>query len=88
MSDLIDTRAVATVAITVNGKSVTVPAGASAAVAIMVSGDACRMSVSGEARGPLCGMGICMECCVTIDGVPRVRSCQVVARAGMEIVTG
>jgi D-hydroxyproline dehydrogenase subunit gamma len=88
MNDLEDARAVATVAITVNGKSVTVPAGASAAVAIILSGDACRVSVSGEARGPLCGMGICMECCATVDGVPHVRSCQVVARAGMEIVTG
>jgi D-hydroxyproline dehydrogenase subunit gamma len=88
MSDVKDTRAAASVAITVNGKSVTVPVGASAAVAIMVSGDACRMSVSGEARGPVCGMGICMECCATVDGVPHVRSCQAIARAGMEIVTG
>lgn len=88
MSDLRDTRAVATIAITVNGKSVTVPAGASAAVAMIVSGAACRVSVSGEPRGPLCGMGICMECCATVDGVPHVRSCQVIARAGMEIVTG
>jgi hypothetical protein len=88
MRDVRDTRAVASVAITVNGKSVTVPAGGSAAVAIMVSGDACRMSVSGEARGPLCGMGICMECCATVDGVRHVRSCQVMARAGMEIITG
>ena len=88
MSDVRDTRAVASVAITVNGKPVTVPAGASAAVAIMVSGDACRTSVSGEPRGPLCGMGICMECCATVDGVPHVRSCQVIARAGMEIVIG
>jgi D-hydroxyproline dehydrogenase subunit gamma len=88
MSDPRDTAVAATVAITVNGKSVAAPAGASAAAAIMVSGDACRMSVSGEDRGPLCGMGICMECCATIDGVPHVRSCQVIVRAGMEIVTG
>lgn len=88
MSDLRDKAVAATVAITVNGKSVAVPVGASAAAAIMMGGDACRMSISGEARGPLCGMGICMECCATIDGVPHVRSCQVIARAGMEIVTG
>lgn len=78
----------AAIVVTVNGKSVTVPAGASVSVAIVVSGDACRVSVSGEPRGPLCGMGICMECCATVDGVPHVRSCQVIARAGMEIVTG
>jgi hypothetical protein len=33
-------------------------------------------------------MGICMECCATVDGVNHVRSCQVIVRAGMEIVTG
>jgi D-hydroxyproline dehydrogenase subunit gamma len=79
---------VTAVAITVNGETVMVPPGASAAVAIMMSGAACRVSVSGEPRGPLCGMGICMECCATVDGIPHVRSCQVVVKAGMEIVTG
>jgi D-hydroxyproline dehydrogenase subunit gamma len=46
-----------------------------------------RRSVSGEVRGPLCGMGICFECRVTIDGRAHCRSCQVVCRAGMEVRT-
>ncbi len=44
-----------------------------------------RRSVSGEPRGPLCGMGICFECRVTIDGREHCRSCQVPAAEGMEV---
>jgi hypothetical protein len=47
-----------------------------------------RTSVLGQARGPICGMGICMECRVTINGQPHCRSCQTVCSEGMEILTG
>jgi aerobic-type carbon monoxide dehydrogenase small subunit (CoxS/CutS family) len=30
-----------------------------------------------DVRGPLCGMGICHECRVTIDGTPHRRACLV-----------
>jgi hypothetical protein len=71
----------------VNGKPVSVPAGATVAVAIMLAGEACRKSVTGESRGPLCGMGICFECRAGIDGNPHSRTCQVICRAGMEVRT-
>jgi aerobic-type carbon monoxide dehydrogenase small subunit (CoxS/CutS family) len=48
---------------------------------------ACRVSVTGEPRGPLCGMGICFECRVTIDGHPHCRACQTEAVEGMRIQT-
>ena len=35
-----------------------------------------------RAARPLCGMGICFECRVTIDGRAHVRSCQVPAAPG------
>jgi D-hydroxyproline dehydrogenase subunit gamma len=76
-----------TVTLTINGKPVIAPAGTTVAAAIMVSGASCRVSVNGEPRWPLCGMGVCMECCVTLDRVPHVRSCQVIVREGMEIAT-
>jgi sarcosine oxidase subunit alpha len=44
-----------------------------------------RRSVSGEPRFPLCGMGICFECRVTIDGVKHQRSCQILAEEGMVV---
>jgi sarcosine oxidase subunit alpha len=74
--------------ITVNGKPMRVAAGTSVAAAMMMAGEPCRFSVSGQARGPLCGMGICMECRATVDGVPHQRTCQLVCSSGMDVVTG
>ena len=63
-------------------------AGTTVAAAVMASGEsAFRRSVTGEPRGPLCGMGICFECRVTIDGVPHSRSCQTPCVEGMEVRT-
>jgi D-hydroxyproline dehydrogenase subunit gamma len=77
-----------TVTVRVNGVSVTMPAGSMVASAILKTGVHCfRRSVSGELRGPLCGMGICFECRVTIDGEQHCRSCQTVCRNGMDVRT-
>jgi D-hydroxyproline dehydrogenase subunit gamma len=75
------------VSITVNGKPVRATTGASVAAAMLMAGEPCRVSVTGEARAPLCGMGICMECRVTVNGVPHQRSCQLLCAPGMEVVT-
>jgi D-hydroxyproline dehydrogenase subunit gamma len=76
-----------TITLTVNGSPVTVVAGATVAVAVTIAGQACRTSVTGEARAPLCGMGICFECRVRINGTPHRRSCQIVCAPGMEVKT-
>jgi len=77
-----------TVTLVVNGVSVTMPAGSIVSAAILKTGiDGFRRSVTGEARGPLCGMGICFECRVTIDGDQHCRSCQTVCRNGMDVRT-
>lgn len=46
-----------------------------------------RSPVSGEPRGPYCGMGVCFECEVAIDGVLARRACLTGARDGMVIRT-
>jgi D-hydroxyproline dehydrogenase subunit gamma len=70
----------------VNGVSVRVPRGSTVAAAVLLAGrSAFRRSVSGELRGPLCGMGICFECRVAVDGQLHVRSCQMLCREGMEV---
>jgi D-hydroxyproline dehydrogenase subunit gamma len=75
------------VIVTVNGASVVVPASATVAVAVAISGQPFRTSVSGEPRAALCAMGICYECRVTIDGIPHRRSCQILCEPGMEVKT-
>ena len=76
-----------TVELTVNGAKLAVPLGSSVAVAVAIAGVACRTSVTGEPRGPVCGMGICFECRVSINGAPHCRSCQTLCESGMEVTT-
>ena len=76
------------VTLIVNGVSVTMPMGSMVSAAILKAGtNAFRRSVSGEPRGPLCGMGICFECRVIIDGEAHCRSCQTLCRNGMDVRT-
>ncbi len=74
--------------ITVNGKTVSVAEGTTVAAAVMMAGEPTRLSVWGEPRAPLCGMGICMECRATVNGVAHRQSCQLICEPGMEVVTG
>lgn len=46
-----------------------------------------RRSVAGGVRGPICAMGICFECRVTIDGDPHRRACMELCRDGMQVET-
>ena len=72
----------------VNGVVVEMPAGSMVSGAIVKAGvTVFRRSVTGEPRGPLCGMGICFECRVSIDGEAHCRSCQTICRDGMDIRT-
>lgn len=74
--------------ITIDGRLHTVPASTSVAVALLTCGASrFRTSVQGEPRGPVCGMGICFECRVTIDGRPHQRACLVACTPGMSIRT-
>jgi len=75
------------VKVTIDGAPVSVQRGTTVAAAIIISGGwRFRRSVSGEPRGPLCGMGICYECRVTIDGQAHAKSCQIQCRDGMEVI--
>ncbi len=76
------------ITLTINGSKISVEEGTTVAAAVICSGEtAFRRSVTGEARGPLCGMGICFECRVTIDGEVLKRSCNITAIDGMEVST-
>jgi len=72
------------ITITVNGQPVPAFAGESIAAVLMAAGfRALRCAeASGSPRGFYCGMGMCFDCLVTIDGVPNQRSCMAEARNG------
>lgn len=77
-----------TVRIVADDRPVSVAAGTSVAAALLGLGiSAFRRSVDGTPRGPLCGMGICHECRVTIDGVAHRRACLVPVTEGMHVST-
>lgn len=79
----------ALVQITVNGSTMQVEPDVTVAAALLNAGIwNLRESVQTEPRGPLCGMGICYECRVTINGIEHRRACLRVVEPGMEITTG
>ncbi|MFA9215977.1 MAG: (2Fe-2S)-binding protein [Sphingomonadaceae bacterium] len=76
------------VSLRVNGRQVSVEPGTTVAAAIAHAGNgATRRSVSGMLRAPLCGMGVCQECRVQIDGREHQLACQTLSAEGMEVST-
>lgn len=72
----------------INSQPVEVAEGTTVAAAVLNHSTATtRTSITGQPRGPLCGMGICFECRLTIDGQLHVRSCQLLCRPGMQVET-
>lgn len=77
------------VEIVVDGHRMTVKEGMPLAAALLSAGvSAFRVSVTGMPRTPICGMGSCFECRVTVDGRPHQRSCLLPCVAGMVVETG
>ncbi|MFM0392405.1 (2Fe-2S)-binding protein [Paraburkholderia phytofirmans] len=71
------------VSVTINGHRIDVDAGTTVAAALVLAGvRSTRMSVSGQPRAALCGMGVCQECRVTIDGRAHALACQTLCREG------
>jgi predicted molibdopterin-dependent oxidoreductase YjgC len=73
--------------ILVDGAPVVAYEGETIATALLGSGQIAfrRTAKRGAPRGLFCGMGVCFDCLVTVDGVPNVRSCVTPARPGMRV---
>ncbi|MGB6262009.1 MAG: (2Fe-2S)-binding protein [Rhodanobacter sp.] len=69
----------------IDGETFRVKAGISVAAALAAAGRPFRRSPNGQPRAPLCGMGVCFECRVRIDGVAQQRACMVPVRDGMTV---
>lgn len=73
---------------TFDGRPVAAAPGQSLAASLTAAGiRAFRTTATGAGRGVFCGMGVCQDCLVTVDGVPGRRACMTPAAAGM-VVTG
>lgn len=75
------------VRITVDGETVEGLEGQSIAGVLLGSGRVSwrETAVAGRPRGLFCGIGVCFDCLVTVDGVPDVRACQRRACEGDEV---
>jgi predicted molibdopterin-dependent oxidoreductase YjgC len=73
----------------VDGLSLAVIAGQSLAAALVEHGVWAfrRNPITGEARGPYCGMGVCFECEVEVDDRRGVRACMAEVADGMVVRT-
>ena len=40
-----------------------------------------------QPRGLYCGIGLCQECRMTVDGIPNIQACQTLATPGCRIET-
>jgi sarcosine oxidase subunit alpha len=75
----------------VDGRPVTAYSGETVFAALLAEGiRVLRHPVKDQAktaRGGFCGMGVCQECRVMVDGLPDQRACMTEVRDGMEICT-
>lgn len=73
--------------ILVDGQPLEAFEGESVAVAVLAAGRRVLRSTArqGKPRGLYCGIGVCFDCVMTIDGLPNIRTCQTSVRAGMRV---
>jgi len=75
--------------IQINGQPATAFAGESVAAVLLAHNQRIFRHTlkTGQPRGIFCGMGICYDCLVTVDGVPNIRACVTPVAEGMRIET-
>lgn len=78
-----------TICFTFNGREMEAYDGETVAAALLASGcrSLRRTSRRGEPRGLFCGMGVCFDCLMQIDGRPNVQACVTPVRDGMRVET-
>jgi predicted molibdopterin-dependent oxidoreductase YjgC len=70
----------------VDGETVTAFRGESVAAVLIASGGVVTRSTAGGApRGVFCGMGVCFDCLVVVNGVANTRACMTLVEEGMVV---
>ena len=72
-----------------DGDPVTAEPGHTVAAALLADGRRAwrRTRGGGEPRGVFCGIGVCFDCLVVVDGHPNQRACLTPARDGSTVTT-
>ena len=72
---------------TFNGQDVSCESGQSIAAALIAEGNRELRSTrfGDKPRSIFCGIGVCFDCVVVIDGVANQRSCVIAAKQGMKV---
>lgn len=75
--------------ITVDGRALAVRPGQTIAAALLAAGVLSwrRTRQASAPRGLYCGIGVCFDCLLTVNGRPGVRACLAQVHAGDEVVT-
>lgn len=75
--------------IEVDGEMLRAYEGETVAAALLAAGrhSLRRTSRFGEPRGVYCGMGVCFDCVMIVNGIPNVRTCQTRVGTGMTVRT-
>lgn len=78
------TPGAATFEITFGGTAIRVVPGQTVGAALLAAGVRSWRTtrIEGRPRGLFCGIGVCFDCLVTVNGRPSLRACLVEARPG------
>jgi len=78
------------ITVSIDGRSVSAFAGESVAAVLLAEGIRSfrQTAKRGEGRGLFCGIGICYDCLVTVDGTANLRACLTPVTPGCAIETG
>ncbi|MFE7790033.1 (2Fe-2S)-binding protein [Streptomyces sp. NPDC057460] len=87
--DLVEARPGPSFTVTFDGREIGAMPGQSIAAVLWSAGVTSWRSTRGEGgpRGVFCGIGVCFDCLVTVDGRPNQRACLLPAEPGQAIRT-
>ena len=79
----------AAITFTFDGREISAEPGQSVAAALLGAGIRSWRTtrVGGRPRGLFCGIGICFDCIVTVDGRAEIRACLAEVRDGIAVET-